>query len=353
MRILDGLVARTFIRLFVLACLSTPPLFILGELTEDLDDFLDAGLSTLQIAQGYLFKLPQFFTWSFPIAGLIASVFTVHGMTSHMEVMAAKAGGISFYRLYRPVFLLGILVTVLAGVLSEYVPQANRRAAEILDQRRIEREWKSDFAFVSENGYTVAVGRLTLLDERMTQVALTREQEDGGQIHITADGAAYEDGRWVLRDGSYRHIPEPGREYAATFNYMRLAGLTETPEDLIQSVQEPEEMTREQILRRARIAERAGAETHQLFLELHTRLALALATIVIIIFGVPLATSSKRGGAAFGIGLALGSTMLYISLFKVFEGLGESGAIPVEWAAWTPNGIFLLTGVLLLSRVRT
>jgi len=352
-RILDGLVARTFLRLFILACLSTPPLFILGELTDNLDDYLDAGLTSLQIAEGYLFKLPQFFAWSFPIAGLIASVFTVHGMTSHMEVMAAKAGGISFYRLYRPIFVLGLLITLVAGGLAEFVPGANRRAAEILDQRRIEREWKSDFAFVAENGYTVAVGRLTLLDERMTQVALTREQENGGQIHISAAGAAYENGRWVLRDGSYRHIPEPGVEYEATFEHMAPTGLRETPEDLIQSVQEPEEMTRDQILRRARIAERAGGETHELFLELHTRMALALATIVIMIFGVPLATSSKRGGAAFGIGLALGSTMLYLSLFKVFEGLGKSGAIPVEWAAWTTNGIFLVSGVILLRRVRT
>ena len=78
-----------------------------------------------------------------------------------------------------------------------------------------------------------------------------------------------------------------------------------------------------------------------------------MATVVIILFGAPLATSSKRGGAAYGIGVSLGSTILYLLLLKVFGGLGESGAIPVTWAAWTPNAIFGITGLALLSRVRT
>ena len=41
MRILDRLVAATFVRLFFLSILATPPLFILGDLTENLDRYLD------------------------------------------------------------------------------------------------------------------------------------------------------------------------------------------------------------------------------------------------------------------------------------------------------------------------
>jgi lipopolysaccharide export system permease protein len=353
MRLLDRLVAGTFLRLFLLSILATPPLFILGELTERLDDYLDAELSLATIAEGFLFRFPQFFTWSFPIAGLIAGVFTVYGMTTHREVVAAKAGGVSFHRLFMPVFLLGGLVTVIGLGLADLVPRANRVAADILDQRRINREFKSDFAFQAENGYTLAVSRLTLTDQRMLRLTLNKQEESGGQIHIDAEMAMWEDGHWMLREGTYRHIPAAGEETAITFERMALEGLTETPEDLIQVARDPEEMTRLEILRRARVAERAGGDTHQLLLELHRRFAIPVATVVIILFGAPLATSSKRGGAAFGIGVSLGSTILYLLLLKVFGGMGESGAIPVEWAAWTPNGIFLITGLVLLSRVRT
>lgn len=353
MRLLDRLVAGTFLRLFVLSILATPPLLILGDLTEKLDDYLDASLGGLTIAQGYLFKLPQFFTWAFPIAGLIAGVFTVHAMTTHREVIAAKAGGVSFYRLFAPVMILGVLLSGLALAVADLVPRANRRAAEILAERRIEREWKSDFAFQAENGYTLAVGRLTLGDQRMSRVTLTRETESGAQLHVEAEGATWEDGRWVFRDGVFRHIPEPGVEYATRFGHMILRNLTESPEDLIQEAGEPEEMTRQEVLRRARITQGAGGDTSKLFLELHRRFAIPVATAVIILFGIPLATSSKRGGTAYGIGVALASTILYLFLLKVFGGLGEAGTIPVEWAAWTPNGIFLLTATILMARVRT
>jgi lipopolysaccharide export system permease protein len=352
-RILDRLVAGTFLRLFALSVLATPPLLILGDLTEKLDDYLDASLGGLTIAQGYLFKLPMFFTWAFPIAGLIAGVFTVHGMTTHREVIAAKAGGVSFYRLFAPVMVLGVVLSGLALAVADLVPRSNRRAAELLAERRAEREWKSDFAFQAENGYTMAVGRLTLSDRRMAQITLTREMDDGSQLHISADGAAWEDGRWVFRDGTYRHIPGPGVEYATRFEHMVIRDLHESPEDLIQESGEPEEMTRQEVLRRARITESAGGDASKLFLELHRRFAIPVATAVIILFGIPLATSSKRGGTAYGIGVALASTILYLFLVKVFGGLGEAGTIPVDWAAWTPNGIFLVTASILLARVRT
>ncbi|UCC24213.1 MAG: LptF/LptG family permease [Gemmatimonadales bacterium] len=353
MRLLDRLVAGTFLRLFLLSILATPPLFILGELTERLDDYLDAELAMSTIAEGFLFRFPQFFTWSFPIAGLIAGVFTVYAMTTHREVVAAKAGGVSFHRLFAPVFLLGALITAVGLGLADLVPRANRAAADILDQRRINREFKSQFAFQAENGYTLAVDRLTLSDQRMLRLTLNKEEPSGGQIHIDAETALWEEGRWRLMGGIYRHIPEVGEETAIIFDEMTLAGLTETPEDLIQVAREPEEMTRKEILRRARVAERAGGDTHELRLEMHRRFAIPAATVVILLFGAPLATSSKRGGAAFGIGVSLGSTILYLLLMKVFGGLGESGAIPVEWAAWTPNGLFLVTGLVLLARVRT
>ena len=74
---------------------------------------------------------------------------------------------------------------------------------------------------------------------------------------------------------------------------------------------------------------------------------------IIILFGSPLATSSKRGGAAYGIGLALGSVLLYTSLMKVSEALGATGAITPFWAAWSPNLAFGAIGLILLARVRT
>mgnify|MGYP001824289431 FL=1 len=183
MSLLDRYIGGTFLRLFTLSIMATPPLFILGDLTDNLDDYLDRGLSLGEVSLGFLYKFPQFFTWSFPIAGLIAAVFTVHGMTVHREVVAAKAGGVSFHRLFLPVFALGTVITLIGLALAEIVPRANRAASDILQNRVMNRTWNQDFALVTENGYTISVQRLTTDDQRMTGLTLIR-REGESQVHI-------------------------------------------------------------------------------------------------------------------------------------------------------------------------
>jgi lipopolysaccharide export system permease protein len=78
-----------------------------------------------------------------------------------------------------------------------------------------------------------------------------------------------------------------------------------------------------------------------------------MAILVIVLFGAPLATTSQRGGTAFGVGISLAVTMVYLMLFKVGEAIGGSGAVDPVLAAWAPNVLFFVAGLFLLWRVRT
>ena len=78
-RILDRLVAFSFLRVFLAFILGAPILFILGDITENLEGYLDRELTGLAIAKAYLFMLPQFIQWAFPIAALVAVVFVESG----------------------------------------------------------------------------------------------------------------------------------------------------------------------------------------------------------------------------------------------------------------------------------
>ena len=75
--------------------------------------------------------------------------------------------------------------------------------------------------------------------------------------------------------------------------------------------------------------------------------------IVIFLFGAPLATSTQRGGAAYGIGVSLGTTVIFLMLIQLMKAVGGKGLIPPEIAAWVPSLIFAVVGSYLLSRVRT
>jgi lipopolysaccharide export system permease protein len=357
-RILDRLVAGSFIRLFLIFVLGAPMLFVLGDVTENLDKYLDRGLSALQVAQAYMYQFPKFVLWSFPIAALLAAVFTVHSMTAHREIVAAKAGGISFYRVITPIIILGFFLTGAALVLSEVVPRTNRMALEILEERNVRREWRSNFVFQSVDGSTRSIRRLTVADGRIEGIMIERPSDGDGMpaINIVADEAVYDpDEGWVLRTGYLRKLSPKTGELESSFRFDRLKSRTfaERPHELLEDPPDEDEMTYAELGRQAEFIMRSGGEPRELLVKREQKLAIPLATLVIVLFGAPLATSSKRGGTAYGIGISLASTVLYLLLLKVAAAFGAAGNLDPLTAAWLPNAVFFVAGVILLARVRT
>lgn len=354
-RILDRMVTRTFVRLFVIFLAAAPPLFILGDITENLDTYLDRGLTRAEVAKAYFYQLPLFIQWSFPIAALVAAVFTIHSMTTHREIVAAKAGGISFHRVARPVLVMGLLLTVVALGLTEVVPRSNRIAAQILRDEDPRRSWRADFVYESENGTMWQVGRLDAPDRRLDNVIIEmppRARNAG--VMVVADAMVHDSTRgWTFARGYMRRFYPDSAQKVYQFERMTVTGLTEEPAELLESPRKPEEMTFAEIDRQARVIERSGGNPAELLVKREQKLSIPVATLVVILFGVPLATSSGRGGTAYGIGVSLGTTILYLLLFKVAGALGQAGTMAPLTAAWIPNVIFSVAAVVLLRRVRT
>ncbi|MBT8395780.1 MAG: LptF/LptG family permease [Gemmatimonadetes bacterium] len=355
-RILDRLVARSFLRIFIAVALGSPILFILADLTENLEGYLDLDLSGFEIATAYFFTLPQFIQWAFPVAGLVAVVFTIQTMTLHREIVAAKAGGISFHRLILPLLGLGLALTVVALGLSAIVPRANTIASRILQEEERRRDFRPAFAYQGEEGRNFNIQQMNAATGTLSEVVVQTVEPGSNRPldHLTARVVRYdpEEG-WTFNEGYYRVFLENGDELAFEYQTLQTRGFTERPEDFLEDPKDPEEMTYQEMGRLADIMLRSGNEPHKLRVDRQEKLAIPVATLVIILFGAPLATNTKRGGTAYGIGVALISTIVYMLLFRISGAFGETGALDYMVAAWLPNILFLGAGLFFLARVRT
>jgi lipopolysaccharide export system permease protein len=83
------------------------------------------------------------------------------------------------------------------------------------------------------------------------------------------------------------------------------------------------------------------------------KIAVPITCIIIALFGAPLATSTQRGGAAWGIGLSLGVTVMFLICIQLTKAIGGEAVLNPVTAAWMPNTLFGLGGLVLLARVRT
>ena len=99
--------------------------------------------------------------------------------------------------------------------------------------------------------------------------------------------------------------------------------------------------------------ERSGGDANELKVERALKIAIPITCLIIAIFGAPLATSTKRGGAAYGIGISLATTVIFLMLIQITKAIGGGGVIPPNIAAWIPNALFGVLGLVLLAKVRT
>ncbi len=356
MSILSRYVVRQFLGTFTGLVLGLPLLFIIADVTDNIDKYIDRGIKGGRLLLSYVYIYPQFVLYGFPIAALVATVFTIGNMTRHQEITAAKAGGISFYRLFLPVAALGVLLSAGAFALGELVPVTlTRRAVLMGEQAARGMGSRLNFVYQTEREGVLTVRRLEPTAGEMNMVVLERNAARGQPgIHRMAERAAWtQRGGWKLYGGYTRVLHPDGREVTARFDSLRLPGLVETPEDFLGEPKDPEQMRYAEMTRFIGAIERSGGDANPLRVERGQKLAIAAAVIIIIIFGAPLATSSQRGGAAYGVGISLGITIVYLLLFRVGKAMGSSGAIDPTLAAWGPNLLFLMAGVVLLWRVRT
>src|SRR5256885_9656937 len=98
-RPLDRYVFAEFWKIFLGTALGFPILVVIIDLTDHLDKYLSRQIPRGDILLSYVYFLPESAFQVVPAAVLFATVFSIGALTRHAEITAAKASGISFFRL--------------------------------------------------------------------------------------------------------------------------------------------------------------------------------------------------------------------------------------------------------------
>ncbi|HEU4628335.1 MAG TPA: LptF/LptG family permease [Gemmatimonadaceae bacterium] len=357
LRPLDRYVFGEFFRIFLVTALGFPVLLILIDLTDHLDEYLARKLPVGQVALSYVYWLPETMFLVLPAAVLFATVFAIGGFTRHSEITAAKASGISFYRLTLPIFLGATLAAALGLALGELAPITSTRRSELLGEREQTLQTRANFVHAADAGVVYKVGFLNPRTGRMDRVEIERHGvgPDYPTLVFTAQDGRWRDsvGAWTLRRGALHVIPDSVTDHVFQFDSAYAPGLTATPVELTEVPRDPQDLGYQALGRYIAALERAGGDANELRVERALKLAIPVTCIIIVLFGAPLATSTQRGGAAYGIGISLATTVLFLILIQLTKAIGGNGLVQPELAAWLPSVLFGTIGLLLLARVRT
>lgn len=103
---------------------------------------------------------------------------------------------------------------------------------------------------------------------------------------------------------------------------------------------------------RARMVE-TSTLVNSYYVEIHKKFALAVACLIFVILGAPVALRFPRGGVGLTIGVSLLVFALYYICLIGGEALAKRGMMPAFVSMWLANIIFGTAGVYLLSKMGT
>jgi len=363
LRTLDRYVLSEWLRVFFITLLGFPILVIVIDLTDKLDTYMGRGIKPSAVALSYVFDLPEKMFLVLPVAVLFATVFTVGSLGRHSELTAAKASGISFHRLVRPLFAAAGGAFLAGLLLGEIAPVATSRRLEMLGEKAI-RSTSSRYNFVyrADGGWVYAIRALELKTREMTDLMLEREGTGAAYptIVLAAQRAIYGDSAktrpgWMLARGTLRYLAgnEPGGEAAFEFDSLQTRTMKERPVDLLAEPKAPDEMRYVELQRYIDALTRSGSNAKKLQVELALKIAIPFICLLIALFGAPLAISNPKSGAAWGVAASLATTFIVLLMFQLAKAVGAGGVLPPALAAWTPNILVGVAAVYLLRKAPT
>lgn len=360
--LIDRLVLKTFLRIFVLALLSGIVIFIVFDLSELFDEVLKNKIPASVLVDYYSsYSLRVVFDIA-PMIFLVGTLLTIGLFVRSSELTAAKALGISIFRFTFPVVLCSLVIGVLLALAQSFLlPSTQLRLedlkAQIKGEPRREHSAQQDRRWLaSGERYIFNFSELGLMDGaffvRDLQV-FDFDQQHHLVRRLVTDVASYRDGQWFLTNGWVRTFNRVDIVRYRRFQGPIRVNFPETDAYFRADDRPSRAMSFRELREHIAQLKKQGQPVAALEVELQHRIAFPLLSLVMSGIALPFALRLGRQGALYGMGMALLLGIILLGFYAFFSKLGEAGRITPVLAVWSPAGIYSLLAGYLLLRVRS
>jgi lipopolysaccharide export system permease protein len=340
------------------------------------DVVLRHGKSALALVKYAALRLPDLASFILPFAVLIASLLMLAKFARNNEIMALKAGGLSFYRLLLNLAPAALLVGLLHFLVSDQVVP---RTARILQ------EW--DAAAQPATPAKAGAADNSAPSDTMPLTPPSPGASSSGEW--IRDGDSYVRIESVLADGKELHgvtiferqghavlserlLAERGLFDGTGWRLLNVQKLSLgdgqdrkpqriaempwvtslTPDHLADLATDPATLSMAEIWRFVSHPEVGSRPVDFYETWLLRKIALPLVTIMMVLLAAPVAQGLQRhGGLGAGLAVGVGLGFLYFVADGLLMTLGEMGTIPPMIAAWSPTALFAAIGISALLKI--
>ncbi len=351
-RLLDrylGLAILTGVGLMVLLLTSIHTLI---DFVDELNNAAERGLTFLHAVVLTGLTIPRRVYELFPTAVLLGGLLGLGNLAANNELMVLRASGVSIFRISVTVLKVGLVLSMLAFVMGEFLVPATEHQVE--DLKNISKSgristggrwgmWAKDGNRLVNVGYVYPNLRL----ERIRVCEL----EGGVRLSraIYADSAVYTKDHWVLK-GVRTTTIEPERVTAVYHEEERWDRLL--PTDLFEVLQiEPHKMSARKLLTYIGYLDENGLESNEYKLAFWGHFTVPISATLMLLLAVPFVFGpmrSTKAGQRLFVGLLVGIAFYLVN--QAVNNMGLVYGMSPLLVAVLPLAVLL--GVILLAMRR-
>jgi lipopolysaccharide export system permease protein len=276
-------------------------IFVIFDLFSHLSWVLDAKTPFYTVCFYYVCVMVPTFEFLLPASLLLATLYTLWQLTRNNEFTAMRASGISLFRIMMPFLGIGVICTLLVGGIKETVgPQATHWANAFAENKfrgTVETSYHKVAYYNSITRRQWMIGEIDLqYPDRLTDVKVKQERRDGTlSEEITATKAEWVNGQWWFFDMAVQKydpqgnpIKSPKSKDVGANAPKPMGSLTEQPSDFFSEVKSPEYLNSMELARfiasHKDLSKRTLAQKR---FDLHSRLAMPWACMIVTLFAIP------------------------------------------------------------------
>lgn len=301
-----------------------------------------------------LLRVPALSEHALPFATLFGAIAAFVTANRRLEIVVARAAGISAWQFLLPAIGVGLLLGILAATVYNPLAVAAHRYSATLKA-----SFHDDSYSLFEAGDGAAwlrqagSGRESIIradesfDSGLSLIAVTAmvfDQEGRFLERVDAGTARYQPGEWTLENAT---VTAPGQEPARVAAY-RLPTML-GPDVVKEAFGQIDGVSFWALPGLIDIAESAGIRADRYRLRYNALLATPVLLIAMVLVAAVVAlrfSRSKDLGNMILAGIGVGFALYIVT--KIARDLGDAGIVPATLAAWLPATVSILIGATVL-----
>ncbi|MFP4168061.1 MAG: LPS export ABC transporter permease LptF [Desulfonatronovibrionaceae bacterium] len=363
MTILHRTMFREIGIIFSLCLVSALTLVVIGRFLQLKDLFMGQSVSLLDILKIFVFLSPSFLTLLIPIGCMLSIFLCFLRMATDRELTALQSAGLGIKSFVLSPLVFSCLCTGLTFLISfQGIPWGidnfRNTTMEILETKA--RLVLQPGVFNTQfPGLTIFSRQVEPSTQELEGVFVRDKKQTGEDTVIVAPRGEIKSSPqsgelfFVLKNGEIYQVQDQESSVVDFSAYRLRLDTSSLVRDMDMEDRRPKHMHWHELVTELEDDLVQGHDRRKVIMEMHKKVALPLACLVLGMFAVPLAMSLEGLGRQYGSFLALTAFLVYYTFFTVSYSLGETGVVNPHYCVWASNMFFvLLTGAAFYMTVR-